>query len=88
MKNIRIAITKGRLEEYAVELFERIGIDCSELLAFGTPDDIKKEVDRIICSIGEYGGILLGSTSEIHNGVPPENCRYLYEIIKELGAGL
>jgi ATP phosphoribosyltransferase len=31
MKNIRIAITKGRLEEYAVELFERIGIDCSEL---------------------------------------------------------
>ena len=64
------------------------GIDCSQLLAFGTQDDIKKEVERIIRSIGSYGGIILGSTSEIHNGVPPENCKYLYEIIKELGAGL
>jgi uroporphyrinogen-III decarboxylase len=64
------------------------GIDCSELLSFGTFNDIRKEVERIIRSIGEYGGILLGSTSEIHNGVPPENCKYLYETIKELGAGL
>lgn len=64
------------------------GIDCSELLAFGTLADIRKEVERVIQSIGEYGGIVLGSTSEIHNGIPPENCKYLYETIKELGAGL
>lgn len=64
------------------------GIDCSELLTFGTLDDIKKEVERIIRSIGAHGGILLGSTSEIHNGIPPENCKYLYDTIKELGSGL
>jgi uroporphyrinogen decarboxylase len=64
------------------------GIDCSELLPFGTYEDIKNEVERIVKSIGSYGGILLGSTSEIHNGIPPENCKYLYETIKELGAAV
>lgn len=31
MKNLRIALTKGRLEKYAVSMFESIGIDCKEL---------------------------------------------------------
>ena len=28
---IRIALTKGRIEEKAVEIFEKIGFDCTEL---------------------------------------------------------
>lgn len=31
MKNLKIALTKGRLEKDAVKIFEAIGIDCSEL---------------------------------------------------------
>lgn len=31
MKPIRIALTKGRLEEKTIELFEKIGFDCSNL---------------------------------------------------------
>jgi ATP phosphoribosyltransferase len=31
MKNLKIALTKGRLEKEAVNIFEAIGIDCSEL---------------------------------------------------------
>ncbi|MGG0277102.1 ATP phosphoribosyltransferase [Bacillus rhizoplanae] len=31
MRNIQIALTKGRLEQHVIPLFERIGIDCSEL---------------------------------------------------------
>ncbi|MBE6068032.1 MAG: ATP phosphoribosyltransferase [Clostridium lundense] len=31
MKSLRIALTKGRLENYAVTMFENIGIDCTEL---------------------------------------------------------
>ncbi|MCM8711445.1 ATP phosphoribosyltransferase [Clostridium sp. SYSU_GA19001] len=31
MRNIRIALTKGRLEKYAVNMFEAIGVDCTEL---------------------------------------------------------
>lgn len=31
MRNIQIALTKGRLEKHVISLFEKIGIDCSEL---------------------------------------------------------
>lgn len=31
MYNIQIALTKGRLENHCISLFEKIGIDCSEL---------------------------------------------------------
>ncbi|WP_272507219.1 ATP phosphoribosyltransferase [Clostridium aestuarii] len=31
MKNIRIALTKGRIEKSAIKIFENIGIDCSQL---------------------------------------------------------
>ncbi|WP_186430100.1 ATP phosphoribosyltransferase [Clostridium sp. BSD9I1] len=31
MKSLRIALTKGRLENYAITMFESIGIDCTEL---------------------------------------------------------
>ena len=31
MRNIQIALTKGRLEKHVIPLFEQIGIDCSEL---------------------------------------------------------
>lgn len=31
MKNIRIALTKGRLEKYAVDMFDTMGINCEEL---------------------------------------------------------
>jgi len=35
MQPIRIALTKGRLEKRAVELFEAIGFDCSQLQSKG-----------------------------------------------------
>ncbi len=50
--------------------------------------DIKKEVERIVSLIGQQGGIILGSTSEIHSGIPAQNCKYLYEVIKEYGSKL
>lgn len=31
MSTVKIALTKGRLEQFAIEIFESIGIDCSEL---------------------------------------------------------
>lgn len=31
MKPIRIALTKGRLEEKSIEMFEALGYDCTEV---------------------------------------------------------
>lgn len=35
MRNIQIALTKGRLEKHVIPLFEKIGIDCSEIMDKG-----------------------------------------------------
>ncbi|EOA3902876.1 ATP phosphoribosyltransferase [Bacillus cytotoxicus] len=35
MRNIQIALTKGRLEKHVIPLFEQIGMDCSEMMDKG-----------------------------------------------------
>ncbi len=68
---IRIALTKGRIEEKAIEIFEKIGFDCTELhnkgrkLFFGIGDgvevvlakanDVVTYVDHGVCDIGVVG---------------------------------
>ena len=64
------------------------GIDCSELLSFGSKEDIREEIERIVYEFGAEGGILLGSSSEVHNGIPAENCKFMYDTIRELSAKL
>lgn len=46
MKNVRIALTKGRLEKHAIEIFESIGIDCTELKNKGRKLIFKDESNR------------------------------------------
>ena len=54
-------------------------IDCQDLLAFGTPEQIKKAT---IKAIEDSGGAktLIGSTSEIHPNIPVENALAMYEV--------
>jgi ATP phosphoribosyltransferase len=47
MKALRIALTKGRLEEYAVKMFEDIGIDCYELKNKGRKLILRDEKNNI-----------------------------------------
>ncbi len=35
MRNVQIALTKGRLEKHVIPLFEQIGMDCSEMMDKG-----------------------------------------------------
>ncbi|MGH4141039.1 ATP phosphoribosyltransferase [Clostridium sp.] len=47
MKVIRIALTKGRLEKHAINMFEDIGIDCKELKNKGRKLILKDEKNNI-----------------------------------------
>jgi len=47
MKALRIALTKGRLEEYAIKMFEGIGLDCTELKNKGRKLILKDEKNNI-----------------------------------------
>ena len=56
MRKLRIALTKGRLEKSAAELFENIGMDISELKAKGR---------RLILPVGDYEAVLAKSADVI-----------------------
>lgn len=47
MKLIRIAIAKGRLEKFAVQMFEAIGLDCRELKDKGRKLIFKDEANNV-----------------------------------------
>lgn len=49
MSSLKIALTKGRLEKKTVELFEKMGIDCTEIHNKGR---------RLILTVGDYEVVL------------------------------
>ena len=54
-------------------------VDCQDLLAFGTPEQVR---EATIKGIEDSGGAktLIGSTSEIHPEIPVENALAMYEV--------
>ncbi len=53
MRNIQIALTKGRLEKHVIPLFEQIGIDCSELKNKGRKLVFQSKKYRYLIYFGE-----------------------------------
>lgn len=49
------------------------GVDVSELLPFGTPDEVRSETRRIINETGSEGRLLIGTSTELDTTVPLDN---------------
>lgn len=92
MRNIQIALTKGRLEKNIIPLLERIGVDCSELkdkgrkLVFKSGDGsisfiLVKAID--VLTYVEHGVADIGIVGK---DVLQENEKEVYEMI-DLGIG-
>jgi uroporphyrinogen decarboxylase len=60
-------------------------IDTQRLLPFGTPEEVRKEVRRIIDCMGEGGGYILTSVHNIQPDVPPENIVAMFEEARSYG---
>jgi hypothetical protein len=58
---------------------------CQVTLPYGTPEDVERETLEIIEKIGPQGGILIGSSSEVHELVPVENALRIYETVHRYG---
>jgi uroporphyrinogen-III decarboxylase len=58
---------------------------CEVTLPHGTPEDVERETLEIIEKIGPTGGILIGSSSEVHDLVPVENVLRMYETVHKYG---
>ena len=61
------------------------GIDTHHVLPFGTPDEVRAEVKRIIQILGQSGGYMLASVHTILPDVPAENVLAMVDAAVEFG---
>lgn len=60
-------------------------IDCSFLLVFGSPDDVRQSVKETIAKAAPGGGYIISSSNSIHPGCKPENYLAMVEAAREYG---
>ena len=60
-------------------------IDTQKILPFGTPEQVRQEVRRVINILGQRGGYMVASVHTIMNEVPPENILAMMDAVEEFG---
>ncbi len=60
-------------------------ICCEDTLPYGNVYDVEDETLELIERLGPHGGLFIGSSSELHDLVPLENCETLYRSVHEYG---
>jgi uroporphyrinogen decarboxylase len=64
------------------------GVSVQKTLPFGTPDQVREEVKRLIATLGRDGGYILGPSHTIQAGTPPENIYAMFEAAREQALGV
>jgi len=77
---------RGMNPEYLKKKFGKTlsfwgGIDTQRMLPYGTPEEVKDEVVRIINILGDNGGYVLNSVHNIQADVPPQNIVAMYDAV-------
>jgi len=57
------------------------GVDCSQLLPFGTPQKIRDEVRRLLDIGAPGGGFIIGDSSSVAPNTPVKNLLAFYETV-------
>ncbi len=78
-------MTVKKVRERYPRLFLTGGIDVSQLLPFGTPEEVR-EVCRQTIADAEGRGYFMGSSTELHWDVPLENAKAMFETAWEMAA--
>ncbi len=55
------------------------GVSVQTTLPFGTADDVRREVERLITVLGQGGGYILGPSHAIQAGTPPDNIVAMFD---------
>jgi len=61
------------------------GIDSHRILPFGTVEEVREEVRRVMQALGPGGGCMIGAVHTIMNDVPPENVLAMVDAVEEFG---
>ncbi len=60
-------------------------VDTHRVLPFGTPDEVRQEVKRVIQALGPGGGFMLGGVHTIMDDVSAENVLAMVDAVEEFG---
>ncbi len=67
-------------EKYGKDLTFWGGISTQQLLPYATPQEVKKETERIMKIMGQNGGYIAAPTHAVPFDVPPENIKAMMEV--------
>ena len=81
----KMADLEGLKERYHGRVVLCGAIDTQKILPFGTPEEVKAEVKRVIDILGPGGGYMVASVHTIMHEVPPENILAMMEAVQEYG---
>ena len=76
---------KSLKENYGDRIVFCGAVDTHRLLPYGTPDEVRAEVRRIIQTMGPGGGFMLGAVHTVMNDVPAENVLAMVDAVEEFG---
>ncbi len=82
-KFVKIADPCQMLGEVEPEVIEKLGIDTQRILPFGTPEEVRKEVNERCQIFGKGGGFVFNTIHNIQSKVPIENLMAMFQAIKE-----
>jgi uroporphyrinogen decarboxylase len=61
------------------------GIDSHRILPYGSAEEVRQEVRRVIGILGPGGGTMIGAVHTVMNDVPPENVLAMVDAVEEFG---
>jgi uroporphyrinogen decarboxylase len=61
------------------------GIDSHHILPFGSVEEVRQEVRRVMQLLGPGGGCMIGAVHTVMNDVPPENVLAMVDAVEEFG---
>jgi uroporphyrinogen decarboxylase len=81
----KMADLKSLKSKYGDRIVFCGAIDTHRVLPFGTPDDVRQEVKRVIETLGPGGGFMLGPVHTVMNDVPAQNVLAMVDAVAEFG---
>jgi uroporphyrinogen decarboxylase len=76
---------EGLKKHYGKNIVSCGGIDTQRILPYGTPEQVRQEVRRVMHILGPGGGYMMASVHTIMNDVPPENVLAMVDAALEYG---
>ncbi len=71
--------------QFGTEIVFCGGIDTQEVLPNGSPEDVRREVRRVMEIMGAGGGYMVSAVHTIMEEVPAENVLAMVDAVREFG---